>query len=78
MWIDTRTGNIKVYEKPPTDPYVKRMTWVPEENAWVLFAPPELTIHDIAEFLGDPVQTQAIKDFEAGKLTYAEMRGLCG
>lgn len=38
MWIDTRNGTIKVYEQQPTDPYVKKMTWNPRENAWCLFA----------------------------------------
>ena len=39
MWIDNRTGDIKVYETQPADPYIKKMTWVPEEGAWVLFNP---------------------------------------
>ena len=32
----------------------------------------------IAEALGDPVQIDALKKFEKGELSYAEMRGLCG
>jgi len=32
----------------------------------------------IAEALGDPVQLDALKKFEKGELSYAEMRGLCG
>ena len=39
MWIDNRTGDIKVYETQPSDPYIKNMTWVPREGAWVLFNP---------------------------------------
>lgn len=32
----------------------------------------------IAEALGDPVQTSALEKFTRGELSYAEMRGLCG
>lgn len=32
----------------------------------------------IAEQLNDPVQTKALADFAQGKLSYAEMRMLCG
>ena len=35
-------------------------------------------IADIARRLDDPVQTKAMADFARGKLSYAEMRGLCG
>ena len=35
-------------------------------------------IADIARHLNDPVQTKAMADFARGKLSYAEMRGLCG
>ena len=31
-----------------------------------------------AAFLGDPVQTDAMAKFADGKMSYAEMRGLCG
>jgi hypothetical protein len=37
-----------------------------------------LGMHAIATSLGDPIQMQALKDYEAGKITYAEMRLLCG
>ena len=36
------------------------------------------TPRQIAEALGDPVQLDALKKFEKGELSYAEMRGLCG
>jgi hypothetical protein len=80
MWIDTRGGCIKVYERQSSDPYIQRMTWVPEENAWVLFKPSKIPdkVHELAASLGDPVQIQALKDFDAGKLTYYQMRELCG
>jgi hypothetical protein len=39
MWIDTRTKEIKVYETHPSDPWVKKMSWDPEKNAWVLPVP---------------------------------------
>jgi hypothetical protein len=32
----------------------------------------------IAEHLDDPVQTAAMAKFVQGKMSYAEMRGLCG
>jgi hypothetical protein len=32
----------------------------------------------IAERLDDPLQTKALADFARGKLSYAEMRSLCG
>lgn len=38
--------------------------------------PAELTA--IAKVLGDPVQTDALNRFAEGKLSYAEMRALCG
>jgi hypothetical protein len=79
MWIDLRSGDIKVYETQPVDPFIMKMTWVPQENAWVLFqTPPTLQPLHFAQMLNDPVQTQAMKEFNAGKLSYAEMRGLCG
>lgn len=31
-----------------------------------------------AAFLDDPVQTEAMAKFAEGKMSYAEMRGLCG
>jgi hypothetical protein len=31
-----------------------------------------------AAYLGDPVQTAAMARFAEGKMSYAEMRGLCG
>jgi hypothetical protein len=31
-----------------------------------------------AAYLGDPVQTSAMARFAEGKMSYAEMRGLCG
>jgi hypothetical protein len=31
-----------------------------------------------AAFLNDPVQTDAMARFAEGKMSYAEMRGLCG
>jgi hypothetical protein len=31
-----------------------------------------------ASFLNDPVQTEAMAKFAEGKMSYAEMRGLCG
>ena len=37
-----------------------------------------VTPMDAAEALGDPAQTAAMKEFTEGKLSYAEMRGLCG
>ena len=37
-----------------------------------------VTPMDAAEALGDPAQTAAMKKFTEGKLSYAEMRGLCG
>ena len=70
MWIDNRSATIKVYEKNPGDPYVKKLTWDPQENAWVLYS----DLMNIAHKLGDPDQTQAAKEWEAGKLSYAEMR----
>ena len=76
MWVDTRNETIKVYEKQPTDPWVKKLTWVPQENAWCLIE--DTPLMSIAKALGDPVQLQAAKDWEAGKLSYAEMRGLMG
>ena len=75
MWIDTRTDDIKVYEKQPSDPWVKKMTWVPEENAWVLFAP--VTPVQIAntEFVH---QAEIMRQFDKGEMNYAEMRMHCG
>ena len=35
-------------------------------------------IASIAQSLNDPVQTKAMADFARGKLSYAEMRSLCG
>jgi hypothetical protein len=32
----------------------------------------------IAQILNDPVQTDALNRFAEGKLSYAEMRALCG
>lgn len=43
MWIDNRTNDIKVYEKASSDPFVKKMTWRPEENAWVVNDPVQTT-----------------------------------
>jgi hypothetical protein len=85
MWIDNRTGTLKVYEKAPSDPFVKKMSWRPEENAWVLELPEIEKIYNYDETLGhctqivnDPVQTTAMAKFVEGKMSYAEMRGLCG
>jgi hypothetical protein len=33
---------------------------------------------EAAEYLNDPVQTAALARFAEGKMSYAEMRGLCG
>jgi hypothetical protein len=33
---------------------------------------------DAAKLLGDPVQIAALEKFQDGKMSYAEMRGLCG
>lgn len=38
--------------------------------------PAELTA--IAKIINDPVQTDALNRFAEGKLSYAEMRALCG
>ena len=85
MWIDDRTSTIKVYEKNPGDPFVKKLTWDPQENAWVLFSTDIEKIYKYNEILGhcaqivnDPVQTEAMAKFTEGKMSYAEMRGLCG
>jgi len=40
MWIDTRSKDLIVYETNPGDVFVKKMTWVPERNGWVLFSVP--------------------------------------
>ena len=40
--------------------------------------PPKTQLMQMAEALGDPVQLQAAKDWEAGKLSYFEMRSLMG
>ena len=77
MWIDTRNGTIKVYETRPTDPWIKKLTWDPRENAWCLIGD-DTPLMTIAKGLGDPVQLQAAKDWEAGKMSYAAMRGLMG
>jgi hypothetical protein len=77
MWIDDRTADIKVYETNPGDPFIKKMTWIPENHAWVLFAK-KSDLMVVAEELGDPAQIQVCKDWEAGKMSYAEMRGLIG
>jgi hypothetical protein len=84
MWIDTRTNYIKVYESSPSDPFVKKMTWDPQENAWVLMKTDYEKIATIdpmlaacAVMLGDPVQTEAMAKFAEGNMSYAEMRGLC-
>lgn len=69
MWIDTRTDTIKVYEMRPSDPWIKKMTWIPEENAWVLFPTPELSFQQ---------QADIIRQFEAGTIDYATMRMHCG
>ena len=37
---------------------------------------PQLAV--VAAFLNDPVQTEALAKFAEGKMSYAEMRGLCG
>jgi hypothetical protein len=41
-------------------------------------APLKMTPMQVANALGDPVQIEALKKFEKGELSYAEMRGLCG
>lgn len=74
MWIDNRTSEIKVYEKQPSDPWVKKMTWSARNNAWVLYEEEKSDLIKIGEMLGDPEQLQAAKDWEAGKLSYLEMR----
>lgn len=82
MWIDTRSSAIKVYETRPNDPYVKKMTWVPGEGAWILFGPPTPT--DVAELLaigGNPEairQVEIMRQFERGEVDYATMRMNCG
>lgn len=74
MWIDNRTDSIKVYEKAPSDPFVKKMTWRPEENAWVI----DKTLSECVQIVNDPVQTAAMAKFVDGNMSYAEMRSLCG
>jgi hypothetical protein len=82
MWIDNRTQDIKVYETRPTDPYIKKMTWVPEENAWVLFSLP--TPVEYANYLassGDPEfvrQAKVMNSFGPDDFDYAKMRMNCG
>ena len=85
MWIDNRTQIIKVYEKAPSDPFVKKMTWRPEENAWVIEATDiekiynyDKTLGHCSQIVNDPVQTAAMAKFVEGKMSYAEMRSLCG
>jgi hypothetical protein len=73
MWIDDRGSELLVYETQPADPFVKRMTWDPQRNCWVLFSP-----STIARSLGDPVQKDAMDKFDSGEMSYAEMRALCG
>lgn len=83
MWIDTRTKDLKVYETQPSDPWIKKMTWVPEENAWVLFETP-VPVVEFADMMaagGNPEfvrQAEIIRKFSEGKMSYAEMRMHCG
>jgi len=80
MWIDNRTGTIKVYETAPSDPFVKKMTWRPEENAWVIdkISSYNETLGHCVNIVNDPVQTAAMAKFVDGNMSYAEMRSLCG
>jgi hypothetical protein len=84
MWIDTRTGDIKVYENQPDDPYIKKMTWVTNEGAWVLFAPPPTPV-EFANYMtsttGNPEfirQAEIMEKFARGEVDYATMRMNCG
>jgi len=38
----------------------------------------DATLATCAEIVNDPVQTEALSRFAEGKMSYAEMRGLCG
>ncbi len=85
MWIDNLTSTIKVYENNPGDPFAKKMTWNPEEKSWVLFptnmekiAKFDPILAQCAQIVNDPEQTEALAKFAEGKMSYAEMRGLCG
>ena len=74
MWIDTRTKDLIVYETNPGDVFVKKMTWVPERNGWVLFSEPPTQAELLLQFAQTQDQLDAAKDWNAGKLSYAEMR----
>lgn len=50
MWIDTRSKDLIVYETNPGDVFVKKMTWVPERNGWVLFSVPPTHNELLAQF----------------------------
>jgi len=81
MWIDTRTKEIKVYETHPSDPWVKKMSWDPEKNAWVLPVPTVTEFADALASGGNPEfvrQAEIIHQFADGKMSYAEMRMHCG
>ena len=56
------------------------MTWRPEENAWVIdkIYSYDETLGHCVQIVNDPVQTAAMAKFVDGKMSYAEMRGLCG
>jgi hypothetical protein len=74
MWIDTRTNDLIVYETNPGDVFVKKMTWVPERNGWVLFHAPPSQAELLLQFAQNKDQLEAAKDWNAGNLDYAEMR----
>ena len=50
-------------------------SWQSSTQTWTK---PKTQLMQMAEALGDPVQLQAAKDWEAGKLSYFEMRSLMG
>jgi hypothetical protein len=74
MWIDNRSNDILVYETNPGDAFVKKMTWVPERNAWVLFYTPPSQAELLVDFAPTKDQLDAANDWNAGKMSYTEMR----
>jgi hypothetical protein len=65
--------------------FVRYFGWADEETMKgirALGTPQErdkmITPMDVANALGDPVQTSALEKFQRGEMSYAEMRGLCG
>jgi hypothetical protein len=77
--IEQKDQDEEVSSTPPSTPCQSpKCPGAPRKSDIDKIASIDPLLAQCAVMLGDPVQTEAMSKFAEGKMSYAEMRGLCG